>query len=127
MDLQKVSEVLGNTVDELSERKDLPPGLSADADKWNKSQQKKVVNWLAGLPTKELRRRQDIIKQQMRQHYEKVSKSPGGFKNPSERDEKAGARMDVMDRMLAAAVDKREFGPKKKSKRKTGRKKRVKT
>ena len=125
MDLHKVNEVLGNAVDELSEKKDPLAGLPADASKWNKSQQKKVVNWLAGLSTRELRKRQDIVKKQQRQHYEKVAKSPGGFKSVSKSDERTTASLDMMDRALAAAVDKREFGPepKKTKKRKSTKKK----
>lgn len=78
----------------LDEGKDVPPGVGPDPTKWSKSDQKKVIAYYAKWPLKKLRRHQDLIMSQQ--------KRAGSNKT-------AMARLQMIERLLAAAVDKREF------------------
>jgi len=133
MDLQITNEVLGNTVSELSEKKGSLPSLDelpVDRGEWTKKHKEKaekIVDHFSKMPLRELRKRQDMTRAQRQLLNRQVSSSYGGWDNASERQKKASRNLFLMDYILMWAVDKREFGPKKKSKKKASRKKRVKT
>jgi hypothetical protein len=66
---------------------------------WSKAQQRKAVDELAKKTLNNLRKRQDLVRKQIEVAYEK--RNTAALKN-----------LQMMDRILAAAVDKREFGGK---------------
>jgi hypothetical protein len=85
----------GPTEAEARETLGLPRVSDYKADDWNGS-----VNKLADLPLEELRNRQDLNKEQLAIWGE----------HPDRYDPKAGLELDMIQVMLAQAVDKREFG-----------------
>ena len=72
-------------------------GLPRDISKATASQQRKVVAHLAKKPLKELRRHQDLIRQQHDLAYQT-------------QNTRALENLDMMDRLVIAAIDRREFG-----------------
>ena len=72
----------------------LPPGVAVDPTTWTKATRKKVIAYYAKWPLKKLRRHQDLIMAQQER--------AGGNKQ-------AMARLQMIERLLAAAVEKREF------------------
>ena len=71
--------------------------LPEDMSKYTRSQHQKVVNWLAKKPTKDLRKRQDLLNSQIEKAY-------------TSKDDKALSNLRVMEKHLTEAIDKREFG-----------------
>ena len=61
---------------------------------YTQAQHKRVINWLAKKPLKELRKRQDFVTQQLKRTT----------------DERVVSNLQVTEQHLAAAIDKREFG-----------------
>jgi len=76
---------------------DIPPSLPRELQKASPAQLRKAVDYLAKKATRELRKMQDIVQKQI----------PTAFKK---QDDVALGNLQMMERLLAEAVDKREFG-----------------
>lgn len=72
-------------------------GLPKNQTDYTQAQHKKVIDWLAKKPTKELRKRQDLVKQQIGKAF-------------NDRNDQALSNLHVMEKHLDTAIDKREFG-----------------
>lgn len=89
------------------EVQELIPGMGVEAKDWTPKDQKKAVDILAKKTLKELRRQQEIVRGQIKVNYKDASKYD--FKNLPDNVEKAGKNLDMMDRIITAAVMKKEF------------------
>jgi len=85
-------------------KKKQPPDMS----KWSKTQHTKAINSLIKKPLKELRRRQDLVASQRKQALQQLK----GIKDAAikQRLERGLRNLDIMDKHLIAAIDKKEFG-----------------
>lgn len=98
----------------VEEAKEMDVGmkLPKELSKMSKAQQKKVINHMSKWPLKKLRKHQEIVQKQKSLNYKEAEKL--GFKNLPKEIELAGDNLDVMDKIVMAAIDKKEFGESKK-------------
>lgn len=82
-----------------------------DLSKRTQAQREKDVAYLASLPLKELRKKQDIVNQQKRMAYEHYIKAKNGVNasGTASHWEKVGDNLDLMWQDLFEAIDQREF------------------
>jgi hypothetical protein len=73
-----------------------PPVLTSRPAELSADEVEATVAWLAKLPLRELRRRQDLVHQQQRMAYD-------------QRNEQASINLRAMDHMLLAAVGRQCF------------------
>lgn len=88
---------------------DAPPALKGKAPgTYTKADQKKAVAYFAQMSLKELRKRQDLVKAQQKMAYKMGTTAI----DPVQRSkaDTAMVNLNMMDNVLMAAVDRREFG-----------------
>lgn len=84
---------------------DVLDNLPQDLRQTTRTQQRALVDHYAQMPLAELRRRQDLNRQQQRAAYQEYQRS-----GPSERNERGSSNLQFMDEVLRAAIDKQVFG-----------------
>jgi hypothetical protein len=80
-----------------------------DLSKRTKEQREKDVAYLATLPLKELRKKQDIVSKQKAMAYIEYMKVSNGKLSGNSRLDKVGDNLDLMWADLFEAIDRREF------------------
>jgi hypothetical protein len=80
-----------------------------DLSKRTKAEREKDVAYLASLPLKELRKKQDIVSKQKAMAYTEYIKVSNGKLSGNQRLDKVGDNLDLMWADLFEAIDRREF------------------